>query len=417
MNNQRQIQAIENVINKEISLGHISGANIMITKGGEMLHQGSYGLADIENNVPMKEDTIFRMFSMSKMITSVCAMILMERGQIDLFDPVSKYLPGFKNQKVWTRKGEELEDVNREMILKDLLNMTSGLTYPEENNYPTACSTALFNEMDRMHANGECIGTVEFANRIGQLPLEFQPGKRWRYGTSADVMGAVVEVASGKLFGQFIEDEITRPLHMHDTGFYVPEEKIGRLAQKYRFFADGELAQPTSVIDSVSGKVKIKDVTGKLVIEKGPHLAMEDTITKAPAFESGGAGIVSTIGDFRNFGQMLLNGGTASDGTRILGKETVRFMRTNQLTPEQIKTTEWDSLQGYGYGNLNRVLLDPAAYQTNAPVGEFGWDGWLGTYMTLDPSNDFMFQYFIQLADAGSMGPTRLLRQIAYGMI
>ncbi len=92
-------------------------------------------------------------------------------------------------------------------------------------------------------------------------------------------------------------------------------------------------------------------------------------------------------------------------------------MRTNQLTPEQIKTTQWDSLQGYGYGNFNRVLLDPAAYQTNAPVGEFGWDGWLGTYMTLDPSNDFMFQYYIQLADAGSMGPTRLLRQVAYGML
>jgi len=417
MNNTRQIQAIDNVINKEIALGHISGANIMITKDSQMLYRGSYGLADIENNIPMKEDTIFRMFSMSKMITSVCAMILMERGQIDLFDPVSKYLPGFKDQKVWTGKGEEVKAPNRELILKDLLNMTSGLTYPEENNYPTACSTALFTKMDEAHERGERIGTVEFANKIGQLPLEFEPGERWRYGTSADVMGAVVEVVSGKSFGQFIEDEITRPLHMHDTGFYVPEEKIGRLAQKYRFFADGENAQPTSVIDSVSGKVKIQNVTGKLVIEKGPHLAMEDTITKAPAFESGGAGIVSTIDDFAKFGQMLLNGGTSSDGTRILGKETVRFMRTNQLTPEQIKSTGWDSLQGYGYGNFNRVLLDPAAYQTNAPVGEFGWDGWLGTYITLDPTNNFMFQYYIQLADAGSMGPTRLLRQIAYGMI
>lgn len=417
MNNTRQIQAIDNVINKEIALGHISGANIMITKDSQMLYRGSYGLADIENNIPMKEDTIFRMFSMSKMITSVCAMILMERGQIDLFDPVSKYLPGFKDQKVWTGNGEEVKAPNRELILKDLLNMTSGLTYPEENNYPTACSTALFTKMDEAHERGERIGTVEFANKIGQLPLEFEPGERWRYGTSADVMGAVVEVVSGKSFGQFIEDEITRPLHMHDTGFYVPEEKIGRLAQKYRFFADGENAQPTSVIDSVSGKVKIRNVTGKLVIEKGPHLAMEDTITKAPAFESGGAGIVSTIDDFAKFGQMLLNGGTSSDGTRILGKETVRFMRTNQLTPEQLKSTGWDSLQGYGYGNFNRVLLDPAAYQTNAPVGEFGWDGWLGTYITLDPTNNFMFQYYIQLADAGSMGPTRLLRQIAYGMI
>lgn len=417
MHNTHQIEAIDKVINNEIALGHISGANIMVTKDGQKLYQGSYGLADIENNIPMKEDTIFRMFSMSKMITSVCAMILMERGEIDLFDPVSKYLPGFKDQKVWTGKGEEVESANRPLILKDLLNMTSGLTYPEENNYPTACSTALFNEIDNMHANGKYINTIEFANRIGELPLEFQPGKRWRYGTSADVMGAIIEVASGKRFGQFVEDEITRPLHMHDTGFFVPEEKIGRLAQKYRFYADGEDTQPMSVVDSVSGKVKIKDVTGRLVIEKGPHLAMEDDITRAPLFESGGAGIVSTIEDFRHFGQMLLNGGISEDGTRILGKETVRFMRTNQLTPGQLQTTEWDSLQGYGYGNFNRVLLDPAACQTNAPVGEFGWDGWLGTYMTLDPSNNFMFQYFIQLADAGSMGPTRLLRQIAYGMI
>lgn len=414
MNTTLRAQAIDDVINNEIAQHHISGANVMVTKGGHILYRGNYGLADIENNIPMKDNTIFRMFSMSKMVTSVCAMILFERGKIDLFDPVSKYLPGFKNQKVWTGKGQELESANRELILKDLLNMTSGLTYPEENNYATACSTKLFNDMDAAHANGEHIGTVEFANQIGKLPLEFQPGERWRYGTSADVMGAVIEVASGKRFSQFIKDEITRPLHMHDTAFYIPNEKISRLAQKYRFVEDSESSNNKSSDNDTSNNLP---KSGHLIIEKGPHLAMEDDITKEPAFESGGAGLLSTIDDFRRFGQMLLNEGLSEDGTRILGKETVRFMRTNQLSQKQIETTEWESLKGYGYGNFNRVLLDPAAYQTNAPIGEYGWDGWLGTYITLDPSNNFMFQYYIQLADAGSMGPTRLLRQIAYGML
>lgn len=412
-----QKKAMDQVIQQEIDSHHIAGATVLVTQNGRTLYKNCYGMADIERNIPMQEDTIFRMFSMSKMITSACAMILMERGIIDLFDPVSKYLPGFENQMVWAGEGERFVPVCREMMLKDLLNMTSGLTYPEMNNIVTAGATRLFADMESEHRKGIFTSTVDFANRIGSLPLEFQPGTKWRYGTSADVMGAVIEVASGKRFGTFIEEEITRPLHMHDTGFYVPEEKQGRFAQKYRFCPAAKTSEDNlSVTDSVSGKVQIKETAGRLKIEPGTHLAMEG-YDHAPAFESGGAGIVSTMEDFRRFGQMLLNEGVSEDGTRILGKETVRFMRTNQLPANVIETMGWDSLQGYGYGNFNRVLLSPAQYSTNAPIGEFGWDGWLGTYITLDPTNNFLFQYDIQLADAGSMGPTRKLRQIAYGML
>jgi len=408
---------IDNLILSEIASNHIAGANVLICKDGKKLYSNSYGMADIEKNIKMSEDTIFRMFSMSKMITGACAMILMERGIIDLLDPVYKYIPTFQNQMVWTGHGDNFEPADRPVLIKDLLNMTSGLTYPEINNVVTANVTKLFSDIDAKRKKGIYTSTVEFASEIGKLPLEFQPGTKWRYGTNADVMGAVVEIASGKRFSEFIRDEITIPLHMHDTGFYVPKEKMSRLAQKYRFVASGvNTENALSVTDSVSGRVKQSENLGTLKIEPGTHLAMEG-FNHAPQFESGGAGIVSTMDDFRKFGQMLLNDGISEDGQKILGKETVRFYRTNQLPQKVIDSMNWESLDGYGYGNFNRVLLDPTKYQTNAPIGEYGWDGWLGTYITLDQSNNFLFEYGIQLADAGSMGPLRKLRQIAYSFI
>jgi CubicO group peptidase (beta-lactamase class C family) len=211
-------------------------------------------------------------------------------------------------------------------------------------------------------------------------------------------MGAIVEVVSGMRFGEFLRREIFEPVGMTDTGFYVPAEKMNRMAMTYRHI-DGEGAAPD----------RLETFTDN-------HLGMEG-YEKAPSFESGGAGLTSTIEDYRKFGQMLLNEGTTIEGRRILGRETVRFLRSNQLTAQLIDSMGWESLRGYGYGNFNRVLLDPAAAGSNAPAGEYGWDGWLGTYITLDPTNDFLFEYFIQLCDAGTTPVTRKLRAIAYGML
>ena len=394
-----QEEQIEKLMKEEISAHHIAGANVLVSVHGQTIYRESFGMADLEQKKPMRGDTIFKMFSMSKLVTAVAAMLLFERGRIDLYDPVAEYLNGFQNQTVYDEQTGKNIPAKNPVLIRDLLNMTSGLSYPEMGSVPTRMTTALFAEIVGEQQKGKRTGTVEFANRIGALPLNFEPGTRWMYGTGADVMGAVVETVSGMRFGEFLQKEIFDPLEMNDTGFWVPQEKKSRFAKTY-------LYKPS----------KKQDETGVLKQFADNHLGMEG-YDQAPAFESGGAGLVSTVEDYRRFGQMLLAGGITQQGQRILGKETVRFLRTNQLSKELIASMGWDSLRGYGYGNFNRVLLDPAQAGTNAPAGEYGWDGWLGTYITLDPSNDFLFEYFIQLCDAGTTPVTRKLRAIAYGML
>ncbi len=389
-----QKQQMEKIIEKEVREHHIAGANVLVAHRGEKVYENSFGMADIEAGIPMEENTIFRMFSMSKVVTSAAAMIAFERGIIDLYQPVYEYLEGFRDQEVWTPEGNV--KVERPVLLRDLLNMTSGLTYPEPNPGTPAATTVLFADVLKEQKAGKPVSTVDFANRMGQLPLKFQPGSHWYYGTGADVMGAVLEVATGMRYGEFLQKEIFEPLGMSDTGFYVPEEKQYRFAQIYR--------------------ERVVRATGEsiLVPNREHHLGMEG-YDHAPSFESGGAGLVSTIEDYRRFAQMLLHEGKTEEGETILGKETVRFMRTSQVSPEMVEEAKWESLRGYGYGNFCRVLQDPALASSNVPAGEFGWDGWLGTFVSMDPTNDLLFLYFIQRCDTGTTEVTRRLRHIVYG--
>lgn len=380
---------IKKIIKAEIERQYIAGANIKIIKNGKELYSNQFGLADIENNVEMKEDTIFRMYSMSKPVTAAAAMLLFERGEIDLKDPVSNYLEGFKNQKAY--EDNELVDVKKEVTIWDLLNMTSGIVYPGED-LPGVPNDNVFKEAIALEAEGKGLSTVEFCNRLGGCPLAFQPGAAWRYGASIDVLGAVIEVASGKPFGQFLQDELFGPLGMVDTGFYVPEKKWKRFAQNYESNLE----------------------TGGLRPYTGKNLMILD-YKKAPAFESGGAGMVSTIGDYLKFATMLLQDGVY-EGKRILGRKTVAYMRTNQLNTQQLAYMDWDSISGYGYGNGMRILMNPAQASTNASVGEFGWDGWTGNYVTIDPVEKMIFLYFIQRIDAGTTLATRKLRAVAFSM-
>ena len=387
-------EALARIIEEEMAHREISGANLLISRWGKILHQESYGLADIENHVPMREDAIFRMFSMTKVVTGLAAMILYERGIIDPNEPVGKYLETFRDMQVIAEDGT-LTPAERPMILRDLLSMTSGLVYPGELTAAERAADALFKEVFDAQEAGKPVSTVDFALRIGELPLLFTPGARWQYGTSADVCGAVIERASGMRFGEFLQKEIFDPLHMEDTGFYVPKEKWARFTQAYRHMdeADGQPA--------------------RLEILKGHHLGMSG-YEEPPAFESGGAGLVSTIGDIHRLATMLLNEGKTPDGGRIISGRTAKLFRSNALTEEQRRSMNWDTLVGHGYGNYNRVLLDPGHAVMNAPVGEFGWDGWLGTYLSIDPETGLIFEYFIQRADAGTTIPTRKLKAIAY---
>jgi CubicO group peptidase (beta-lactamase class C family) len=281
----------------------------------------------------------------------------------------------------------------RPVLIKDLLNMTSGIAYPDESFEVGLQMKALFDDIQSAYHQDKQVNTVDFANRIGQIPLEFQPGERWRYGASADVLGAVIEVASGKSFGAFLKDEIFLPLGMADTGFYVPVEKRDRFANVYDYDQEQK----------------------KLVPFTGDMLAIFDYLTP-PAFESGGAGLVSTIKDYSRFALMLANGGV-HNGRRILGHKTVEYLMTPQLTKEQAVPFTWEQNLGYNYGNLMRILVDPVKAASNGSIGEFGWDGLTGNYFMVDPKEKLILIYMIQRCGGTNPKMFRNLRSILYGAL
>ena len=380
---------IDKLINRYIDAGEIAGASLLLIKDGEEKYAKVYGEADKENHIPVRRDTIFHLYSMSKPVTATAVMLLFERGELDVWDAVSKYLPCFKNQTVWTEEGEV--PVRRDITIWDCLNMTSGIPYPCDYLESGRRMGEVFTDLIRRREAGEWVDTMEWMEQVAKVPLVFQPGEKWMYGFSADVLGAVVEAVSGKKFGQFLKDEIFEPLGMKDTSFFVPEEKWDRFAVSYETWSCGELIPFTK---SHLGEYYKPDV----------------------AFESGGAGMVSTIEDYAKFAQMLLDKGKLGD-VRILGEKTVEFMAQNHLTQEQKVDYVWDSTRGYGYGCLMRHLEDKSAAATNGSLGEFGWDGWTGNYVTINPADNMVLLFFIQRCGYGFGDMNRRVRAVTYGAL
>jgi CubicO group peptidase (beta-lactamase class C family) len=382
---------MDKLIQDEVDRGEINGASVLVIHKQKEIYHNVFGFADKELGVPMKRDTIFRMFSMSKPVTAAAVMILAERGMLDCKDPVSRFLPEYAHQQVMHSDGT-MEPAKREVTIWDLLQMQSGIPYPDDN----LPSGKLMGEMLRGCINGrergEWIDTREYARRIAAVPLAFHPGEHWMYGFSADILGAVVEVVSGKKYGDFLQDEIFAPLGMKDTGFYVPAQKRERFAQNYQWSLQ----------------------ENKLIPYTGCNLG--EYYGEDVAFASGGAGLVSTIDDYSRFAGMMLGKGTYN-GVRILGSKTVEFMTQDRLQDASKKDYMWDSTSGYGYGCLMRVLIDQGAAGSNASLGEYGWDGWTGNYVTISPKDDLVFLYFIQRCDAGTTALARKLRMVTYGAL
>jgi len=386
--NQSHLSCLDGILQRAVDEGQVVGLNAMVIQNGVEQYYGEAGLSDREAGTPMSRDRIFRIFSMTKPVTSAAAMILLERGELDLLAPVSKFLPGFEDQVVYNPVTNAFEKVLLPMTLKDLMGMLSGMPYGGPNGFVETRMQALFDDVVRLQKEGKETSTIDFANQMGQLPLLFQPGTKWQYGVSADVMGAVIEVISGKRFGEFLHDEIFKPLGMNDTGFWVPTEKRNRMTAAYEAQPDGSLERFT----------------------RG-HLALLPEYDHEPAFQSGGAGLVSTIDDYAKFGKMLVNGGELN-GTRILSRRIVQFMTSSQLTSEQQKSFNWDSVRGYGYGNFMRVLNNEGLCLTPGSLGEFGWDGWMGTYFCASPRDDMVLLMMMQRI--GSNDVVRRFRSVAY---
>ncbi len=387
--NMVKLERITDMLKSQVDSGTVKGAAACVLKNGQPIYKGWYGMADEARGIEWSEDTILRLYSMTKPVTAAAAMILFDRGQLDLQDKVSWFIPGFRDQKVWTENG--LVPVEREVTIQHLLSMTSGLCYPDDWFPAGKEMSKLYARLDEEYKAGNPSDTMAYANLIGQQPLAFQPGEKWLYGTSADILGAVIEVVSGKKFGDFLKEELFEPLGMVDTDFYVPEEKLCRFAENY-----------------------VTDDNNQLIPCEWQHLGLTYLCRKKPEFESGGAGLCSTMNDYAAFATMLMNKGTYQ-GRRILSENAVRFLTIPQLTDAQQSLIDWDSMIGFNYGNLMRICKDErdgAGISTFA--GEYGWDGWLGCFFANDPQNGYTFLYFIQRCGGLGQRPIRMIKQIVY---
>jgi len=367
---------IQEIMNQAIASSEAAGVSCLVQKQGQEILHACAGYADAETGKKLTRDSIFRLYSQSKPITAASVMVLVEEGRLDLFDEARKYLPGFDHQQVIVNG--ELQPVRRPVTVMDLLGMMSGLPYPDADQAGQAMA-ALFEKNESLMDEGRGMDTVTFANQMGMCPLAFQPGSAFRYGTSADVLGAIVEVVSGMKFADFLKERIFEPLGMKDTDFYVPAEKKDRLVTCYQRTEKGLEVYPVR------------------------HLCVRDH-DEQPAFASGGAGLMSTLDDYMAFARMLLQKGEYN-GKRILEKKTVEWM-----TQPQIDSTGWDNLTGFAYGRLMRVCTEPGKASVICEKSEYGWDGWLGTYFANLPGSDMTLLIFQNTRDTGTGRVTRCVR-------
>jgi CubicO group peptidase (beta-lactamase class C family) len=356
------LERLDDRFRKAIEDRHIPGAVILLTRKGKVGHLRALGMADVEAGREVKPDTVFRLMSMTKAVTSVAAMMLVEEGKLRLDDPVSKYLPEFKNQEVLSpgkatdEDDVETEPAKREVTVRDLLRHTSGLIYPGSDKR----LTPLYN---KAKINPGFTKTSEALadniKRLGKLPLAHQPGARFTYGLSTDVLGRVVEVVAGKTLSEFFHERIFTPLGMKDATFHPSKEQVKRLAVLYRDRA-------------VEGK-KLERVSPREPGEEG-----------SATYFSGGAGLYGTADDYTRFLLMLQRGGR-SNGVRLLKAETVRQMTENQLGE---LTVDFGGVHGDAFGLGFGVVTPRSKGKTAMSVGAYSWAGAYYTYYWVDPSKE-----------------------------
>ena len=324
----------------------MAGASIIVARNGKIVLSETFGMMDQKANKPVQPDTIFRFYSMSKPITSVAAMMLYEQGKLKLDDPISKYIPEFKELKVYSESGKHDGQV-RQMSVRDLLRHTSGLTYGYFGNTAVDKMYRAKGVLNRKSSLQDMI------NKLSGIPLLYQPGTKWHYSVSTDVLGYLVQKVSGQPLDEFFQQNIFEPLDMKDTAFYVPNEKANRFAACYGPKQDGGL----KIVDEPTESIYL---------------------TQARLF-SGGGGLVSTARDYMRFSQMLLNKGQLG-GKRLLRCETVEMMTSNQL-PDSVKRGE-----GEGFGLGFSVRLRDGKF----PQGEYGWGGAASTHFWISPKDELI---------------------------
>ncbi|MBR4081203.1 MAG: beta-lactamase family protein [Clostridia bacterium] len=335
----------------------IAGTDLCIYLGGKLVHRHMNGLANREKHIPITENTLYRMFSMTKPITCVAMLQLYEQGKFLLTDPVSNFLPEFADMLVAHRHPATA----RSITMRQLFTMTSGLTY-DLNTEP----------LTKLYREKPDFTTREFVQAVAKSPLMFQPGDHWYYSLAHDVLAACVEVISGMKFSEYLRKNIFEPLGIKDWYFWLPEHEADRSAVRYRF--------------NKETKEFIRDET-----EQGN--SRWNMYQRSPNFESGGAGLTTTVDEYAKFAMMMTNLGTGENGARILSRRTMEMMRENQLDAQQQHDFNWVQFEGYGYGLGVRTLISRAGSGSPGPIGEYGWGGAGGTYFIADPETKLTVLY------------------------
>nr|QDF39029.1 beta-lactamase family protein [Bradyrhizobium symbiodeficiens] len=360
---------VSDYIRNEVATGKIPGAILLLQQHGKPVYYENFGVRDVATEISMSADTIFRLYSMSKPITSVMAMMLVEEGKLSLDDPVAKYIPAFASMKVGVEKKAEddkvslvLEPLERPVTIKDLMRHTAGLPYGYyggELVNKLYADAGLFNNGNSTNA--------EFVAKITALPLAEQPGTKWDYGHATDVLGRVVEVISGKSLLQFEKERLLDPLGMTETAFFVADPaKFPRVAE------------PMPADRNINPTTQVRD------------------IKRPVTWESGGGGMVGTIGDYTRFAQMLLNGGTY-EGRRYLQPETIALMASDHIGPETKIARDQNYYPGGNSGfGLGFAVRTSVPSGTSWPLGEYRWDGVGGTFFFIDPEDDLFGIFMVQ---------------------
>ena len=386
-----RISRIDKVMETHVAQQEIAGGVTLLARHGKIAHLGVYGMMDVEAGKPMTPDTIFRIASMTKPITSVAVMMLYEEGHFRLNEPVSKYIPAFKEMRVMPPEPAEDSTLSvpatRQITIWHLLTHTSGLTYHWNERLGPQYAAA-----DITHGLLQDASTLDEKMKVlATIPLLYQPGAEFEYGLSIDLLGYLVEVVSGMSLNEFFSEHIFKPIGMNDTHFFIPEAKRERLATVYERTKDGPIKR------------------------KSPEPTVEGSLTystdypyKGPrTYFSGGGGLVSTAPDYARFAQMMLNGGKL-DGVRLLSRKTVALMTLNQLANMDVD---------FGFGLGFSVVRDESDLNEIGSVGRFGWSGFFFTSFFIDPQEQMIGIFMCQLHPSGGLGLGEKIRILSYQAI
>ena len=416
---KNRLQRLNRVMHDLVDQNKIAGVQTAIIRDGNIGHYNTYGFSDINNKKPLSDDSIFRIYSMTKPIVSVALMMLYEEGKFLLTDPVYKYIPEFKNLKVqstllpnrilasdkWSiwpfNKINYVRKAKEPMLIIDLLRHTSGLGYGWGSNTYVDRKYRKANILNRKN-------NKDFIGELSSIPLYHEPGSGWRYGVSTDVCGYLIELLSGQNLDEFLNDRIFKPLNMSDTHFQLPNNKIERFTSNYVNNIPKRLRKLAKILG-----IKFKSDNGLMVVDHADSSEFSKNVT----FLSGGAGLVSTSNDYIQFCKMILNKGEL-DGERILSPKTIEFMMEDQLKFIEHKGGPLTlPSNGTGFGIGFSVVKDNAEKKILGSEGTIGWEGIAGTYFGIDPKENMIFILMIQLIDFNDLEISNRFKTLVYQSI